>query len=103
MRLKTLSTSWQRSLGAMFHRRLGDTILLFSYSKPAQRLFHTFFCPPLRIITLNDDGETLFDRVVPPSHFVRLPASRLIVEADPEQELTTSFLRELARDASKVR
>jgi uncharacterized membrane protein (UPF0127 family) len=103
MRLKTLSTPWQRSLGAMFHRRLGDTVLLFAYSHPSSRLFHTFFCAPLRILALDDDGEILFDRVVPPGQFVRLPACRLVIEADPEQELTPAFLNELAQDAPKTR
>jgi len=87
MDLKQLTTPWQRFRGAMFQKRLGETVLIFSYPHAAPRLFHTFFCPPLRIIALDDDREVLFDQVKQPGQFVRLPASRLIVEADPEQEL----------------
>ena len=103
MRIKNLTTPWQRSLGAMFHRHLGDTVLLFAYHHPAPRLFHTYFCPSLRIIALDDDGETLFDQVVSPGQFVKLPACRLIVEADPNHDLSPAFLRELARNVPKAR
>jgi len=103
MRVKNLTTPWQRSLGAMFHRPLGDTILLFTYPHPAARLFHTYFCPSLRIIALDEHGETLFDQVVSPGQFVRLPVCRLIVEADPEHGLSPGFLHELAKDMPKTR
>ena len=63
MRIKNLTTPWQRSLGAMFHRHLGDTILLFAYPHPAARLFHTYFCPSLRIIALDDNGAPWSGRV----------------------------------------
>jgi len=103
MRLKTLTTPWQRSLGAMFHRHLGDTLFLFAYPHPAPRLFHTFFCPPLRIIALDDAGQTLFDQAVSPGQFVRLPACRWIVEVDPEHKLPPAFLRELALGEPSLR
>jgi hypothetical protein len=103
MRIKNLTTPWQRSLGAMFYRYLGDTLLLFAYPHPAPRLFHTYFCPSLRIIALGDDGESLFDQVVSPGQFVRLPASCLILEADPDQDLSPALLRELAKNVPKVR
>lgn len=102
MRIKNLTTPWQRSLGAMFHRHLGDTVLLFTYPHPAPRLFHTYFCPSLRIIALDDDGETLFDQVVSPGQFVSLPACRLIVEADPDHDLSPAFFRELAKHMPKT-
>ena len=102
MRIKTLTTPWQRSLGAMFHRRLGESVLLFAYPHPAPRLFHTFFCPPLRIIALDDVGEILFDQVPSPGQFVKLPTCRLVVETDPEHGLTPAFLRELTRDAQQL-
>jgi len=101
MNVKQLNTPWQRSMGAMFHRRLEDTVLLFVYPHTAPRLFHTYFCPSLRIIALDDEGETLFDQVVPPGQFVRLPACRLIIEVAPDQKLTPAFLRELIRDVPK--
>jgi hypothetical protein len=103
MHLKALTTPWQRSLGAMFQRHLGETVLLFAYPHPAPRLFHTFFCPPLRIIALDDDGESLFDQVTSPGQFVKLPACRLVVEADPGCNLTPAFLSELTRDAQQLR
>jgi len=103
MRIKNLTTPWQRSLGAMFQPHLGDTILLFSYPHPAPRRFHTYFCRPLRILALDDDGETLFDQVVPPGQFVSLPACRLIVEADPAHDLAPTVLRELAKNRPKAR
>ncbi len=103
MRIKKLTTPWQRSLGAMFRRHLGDTIFLFAYPHPAPRLFHTYFCPPLRILALDDDGKTLCEQVVSPGQFVRLPACRLIVEADPDHELTPAFLCELTKNVPKVR
>jgi hypothetical protein len=86
----------------MFHKRLGETVLLFAYPHAAPRLFHTFCCQPLRIIALDPDGEVLFDQVKQPGQFVRLPASRLIVEADPAYELSPQALRDLAKNAPKV-
>ena len=103
MAVKQLTTPRQRSRGAMFRKRLGETLLLFAYPRAAPRLFHTFGCPPLRIIALDDDGEILFDRVTPPFQFVRLPASRLIVEVDPEHELERAGLRDLVRNAPRYK
>lgn len=97
MNVKKLTTPWQRSIGAMFRKRLGETVLLFAYPDLAPRLFHTFFCPPLRIMALDDAGEILFDHVKQSGQFVRLPASRLIIEADPDQELPPEFPQDLAR------
>lgn len=86
MPYQLLTTSWQRAAGAIF-RTLNDTVLAFLYPHPAPRLFHTFFCRPLRIIALSDSGEVLFDRVVSPFRFVKLPATRIILETDPSREL----------------
>jgi hypothetical protein len=86
----------------MFHRRLGETVLLFAYPHPASRLFHTFLCPPLRIIALDDDGEPLFDQVFSSGQFVKLPTCRLVVEADPAHELTPAFLCALMQDAKQL-
>jgi hypothetical protein len=82
---------------------LGETILLFVFPHPVPRLWHTFFCPSLRIIALDDDGEIRFDQVKPPGQFVQLPASRRIIETDPDQELSPESLQELARNAPDIR
>ena len=95
-----LTTSWQRSRGAMFKRTLGDHVLVFLYPHPAPRLFHTFFCPPLRIITLDGGGVVRSEQVVAPNRFARLPASQIVVEADPEYELTLADTRNLFEEAS---
>ena len=102
MRIKNLTTPWQRSRGAMFHRHLDDLLLLFAYPHPAPRLFHTFFCPPVRIIALDEKGAPLFDQVASPGKLVPLPASRLIIEVDPKWHLTPAFLREVAQDARQL-
>ena len=86
MNIKTLSNSWQRSWGAMFKSRLGDTALAFIYPHAAPRKFHTFFCPPLHIIALDAKGETVFDQIIQPRSFVRIPPSRIVLELDPDSE-----------------
>jgi uncharacterized membrane protein (UPF0127 family) len=103
MDAKLLTTPGQRARGAMFRNRLGETVLLFCYPNPAPRLFHTFFCPPLRIVALNDSGLILFDQVRPPGQLIRLPTSRLIIEADPVQELPPARMWELAKRARVAR
>jgi hypothetical protein len=103
MNVKLLTTPWQRALGAMFHRSLGDTVFLFSYPHRTPRTFHTCFCPPLRIIALDEEGQALFDRVTPPGQFVKLPPSRLVVEADPGYSLTEEKLRDLTQGAPETR
>jgi len=97
MNVKQLTTPWQHFRGAMFRKRLGETVLLFAYPHPAPRLFHTFFCPSLRIIALDNAGEICFDQVKQSGRLVRLPASRLIIEADPDQEFPPEFPQDLAR------
>lgn len=97
-----LTAPWQRALGAMFRRSLQDSALVFVYPQSAARLFHTFLCPPLRLVALGEAGEILCDQVVPPGRFVRLPATRLVVETDPGLELSPEDLRRLARQAAVV-
>src|SRR5574341_826117 len=87
MDLRLLTTPWQRALGAMFWARLGDTGLVFLYPFAAPRLFHTFFCPPLRLTALSEQGEIIFDEVAPPGRFVRPPSTRLVLETDPDAAL----------------
>ena len=83
MRVQFLVDSSQRSHGAMLSSSLKEDLLVFVYPEPAPRLFHTFLCPTLRIIALDDHGKFLFDQVVQPNHFVRLPACKLVLETDP--------------------
>src|SRR5512140_3694025 len=61
MRLQFRVTSSQRSWGAMFSKDLKEDILVFVYPNDAPHTFHTFFCPPLRMIAVSDDGQILFD------------------------------------------
>ncbi|MGD8752268.1 MAG: hypothetical protein PVG14_12635, partial [Anaerolineales bacterium] len=65
MNVKKLTNPYQRAWGAMFRSCLGEIALAFVYPSIAPRIFHTFFCPPLRIIALSGEGEVLFDQVVP--------------------------------------
>ena len=67
----------------MFSSPLKEDLLVFVYPEAAPRLFHTFFCPILRVIALGEDGTFLFDQVVQPNHFVKLPACKLVLETDP--------------------
>lgn len=86
MRLHFLVASWQRSWGAMFARNLSEDILAFVYPQDAPRTFHTFFCPPLRIVALSADGQVLFDQVIKPWKFVKLPACRYVIETGPKND-----------------
>lgn len=84
MRIHFLVEAAQRASGAMFSRSLEEDLLVFLYPVPTPHTFHTFFCPVLRMIALNDEGQALFDQVIPPNRFVRLPASKVILECAPE-------------------
>ncbi len=78
-----LVTSRQRAAGAMFSQDLKDDILVFVYPQALARTFHTFFCPPLRMIALDDSGQALYDEIIQPGKLVQLPACRLVVETAP--------------------
>ncbi|MBL7163813.1 MAG: hypothetical protein ISS57_14530, partial [Anaerolineales bacterium] len=82
-----LSSPWGRARGAMFRGKLGNAILVFVYPHAAPRLFHTFFCPRLHILALNDAGDIVYDQNISPNRFIHIPASRIIVESDPDVEL----------------
>ncbi|MBC8508193.1 MAG: hypothetical protein H8D34_25310, partial [Chloroflexi bacterium] len=82
-----LSSPWARARGAMFRGKLGKTVLVFIYPYAAPRLFHTFFCSPLHILALNGEGGIVFDQIVSPNRFIQIPASRIIIESDPDTEL----------------
>ncbi len=86
MRLHFLTTSLQRSWGAMFCRDPHEDLLAFVYPQDAPRIFHTFFCPPLRIVALSGDGQVLFDQVISKWRFVQLPACRYVIETDPKND-----------------
>lgn len=97
MKIRLLATPWQRAIGAMFRRSLGETVLIFVYPYPAARSFHTYFCPPLRILALDDDGKVIHDQVEIQGRFVNLPKTTFVVEADPTQELPMETLAQMAR------
>ncbi len=100
MSTKLLTSSWGRSAGAMFQRHLPQP-LIFAYPFAAPRLFHTLFCPPLRIAAydapsgcdaparyvapagIDANLVKIFDRLVPPWRFVRIPKSVFVVEVNP--------------------
>jgi hypothetical protein len=70
--------------GATHRASLGDEILAFVYPVAARRIYSTFFCPPLRIVAIDEKKHlAVFDQVVQPSRFVALPATRLVLEMDP--------------------
>ena len=84
MQTQFLITSSQRAIGAMFMRDLSRDILAFIYPTSEVRMFHTFFCPPLRIVALSAEGQVLFDEVITKWRFVKLPACSTIIETGPE-------------------
>lgn len=92
----TLHTGLQRARGAMFQPALGRRVLVFVYPKPAPRLFHTFFCPPLRILALSEEGARLHEQVALPGQWVLLPAARIVVECDPGLPLNDENLKSIA-------
>jgi hypothetical protein len=70
---------------------LNGEILVFRYPHTASHLFHTMWCPPLRIVVvdaLSESGKVVFDCVVEPWHFVNLPAGNLVLEMDPTTDYT---------------
>ena len=86
-----MDTRLKRTLGAQFKSSLKGDILIFPYPHPAAHLFHTMWCPPLRIVVVNaqlEDGKVVFDQVVEPWRFVNLPVGDLILEMDPDTEYT---------------
>jgi hypothetical protein len=98
MHVKFLTDSSARASGAMFSKPLLEDIMVFVYPISAPRLFHTFFCPPLRIVALDKTGEPLFDEVVQPNRFVRLPACTYVLETDPQVQYQP-YLEDILKDA----
>lgn len=98
-----MDTSLKRLLGAQFRKDLNGEILVFRYPFPATRLFHTMWCPPLKIVVLESDttdARVIFDKIVEPWRFVSLPAGELILEMDPETEYR-SILSDITKSAKK--
>lgn len=88
MEIIYLTTSDQRSAGAMGKSLSGEKILVFVYPKMGRRLYHTFFCEPLRIVALDASGVVVHDRVYGTGRFVPLPACCVVLEMAPETDYT---------------
>jgi len=84
MDIQILCTTWQKAWGAMLRRSMGETVLVFAYPVAVPRLFHTFLCPPMRMIALDDQEKVSFERIIPPNRFVPLPATRIVIETSPD-------------------
>jgi len=84
MRVHYIVTSSQRALGAMFSKDLNDEILVFFYPHSAKRTFHTYFCPPIKITALDEDGQVIFEQVVSDWRLVRLPHCKFVIETAPQ-------------------
>ncbi|GAB4577523.1 MAG: hypothetical protein Fur0022_02540 [Anaerolineales bacterium] len=50
---------------------------------------------------MSDEGEILFDQIIPPNQFIRLPATRLILETAPEVVLSPDNLHTLAQTLTR--
>lgn len=85
---------------------LGDEVLAFVYPVSTRRVYSTFFCPPLRIVAIDvEERSAIFDKVVQPSTFVALPATRLVLEMDPGvdyQDLLPDILAKLGTKTGKA-
>jgi hypothetical protein len=86
VRVHFIVTSMQRALGAMFSSSLNDEMLVFFYPQSAPRTFHTFFCPPIKMIALDADGQVVFEETVTKWRFVHLPACKFVIETGPVVE-----------------
>ena len=84
MQLQFLITSEQRASGAMFMETLNETVLAFIYPTDGTRTFHTFFCPPMRIVALSAEGQVIFDEVIDRWRWVKLPVCRYVIETGPK-------------------
>jgi hypothetical protein len=68
----------------MFTSNLNDEILVFFYPHSTPRTFHTFFCPPIKIIALDEEGGVISEEVVTKWRFVHLPACKFVIETGPK-------------------
>ncbi len=100
-----MDTWLKRKIGAQFKKNLGGKIFAFRFPYAAKRVFHTMWCPPLRIVAVDtDNGDVLLDKVVSPWRFVSLPASRLVLEMDPDDGYSNDlpFLLEEVRNSPVI-
>ena len=98
-----MDTLLQRLMGAQFRKNLNGEILIFRYPFPATRMFHTMWCPPRKIVVLeqdSSDAKVIFDKIVEPWCFVSLPAGELVLEMDPDTEYR-SILPEITKPSKK--
>lgn len=82
-----MNTHFKRMMGAQFKRNLNREILVFHYPHPSKQFFHTMWCPPLRIVVLDTNHVNhmiVYDQIVQPWHFVKLPAGEIVLEMDPD-------------------
>ncbi|MBI5351708.1 MAG: hypothetical protein HZB50_03625 [Chloroflexi bacterium] len=86
LHLQFLLSAEQHALGAMFFTDMNDELLAFIYPTETTRTFHTFFCPPMKIVALSGDGTIVFDQVVTKWKFVKLPACRVVIECGPQAD-----------------
>jgi hypothetical protein len=89
MRYEWMNTMLKRIIGAQFRKSLNGDVLVFRYPYAASRIFHTMWCPPLKIVVLDSDSadaKVLFDKVIKSWRFVSLPAGGLILEMDPHTD-----------------
>ena len=94
-----LRSSFSQALGVMFRRKLGEKVFVFIYPKKARRLFQTFFCPPLRIVALEREGDhkaqIVFEKVICSWQFVPLPPADLIVEMALDMQMDEDLIAEI--------
>lgn len=84
----------------MFKLSLRD-ILVFLLPETSSRVLHTFFCPPLRIVGLDDRGQTVFDQIVSEWRLVKTPPCRIILEMNPRVDYRR-YLPEILSEAFAV-
>jgi hypothetical protein len=100
-----LNSAFAQALGVMFRKRLGERVFVFPYPSKAHRLYQTFFCPPLRIVALvrKDDqsADVVFDQVVQPWRFVRLPKTDVVVEMATDMQIDDALVREILAETGK--
>lgn len=81
----------RRAIGAMFKKPHQVGEIVFRYRRSRSRLFHTFFCPPLRIRAFEASGRKVFDRVIPPGRVVKLPPCVLVIETSAQEVADASY------------
>lgn len=98
-KIVVLRSAFSQALGVMFRKNLGEQIFVFPYPSKAHRLYWTVFCPPLRIVALARSGEksadVLFDQVVQPWRFVKLPETDMVVEMAPNMQMDDVLVEEI--------